>query len=161
MKYWHFLSNDGCLRYGSRDKVVPKHTQILPLDTKILPCKNGFHASERAIDALQYAPGPIVSLCTLHGIIIPHGNPIDKCAAQGRTHIWIADATKTLREFSIWCALSVIHLWDAPQIVYDYLNTGDEKIRAAAWAARAAGDAQNKKLTEMLIKLEQINDPHK
>ena len=37
-------------------------------------------------------------------------------------------------------ALSVIHLWDAPDVVCDYLMTGDETIRSAARAA-AAGDA--------------------
>ena len=173
MKYWHFLSENGCLRYGEKIKVVPKHTYILPPETVISPCNVGFHASARAIDALQYAPGPLVSLCTLHGEIIPHGDPIDKYAAQGRTHLWIADAADTIRAFSRWCALSVVHLWDAPQIVLDYLNTGDEKIRAAArdaaWAAAraaardaardaaraAAWDDQNKKLEEMLMKLAQ------
>jgi hypothetical protein len=143
MKYWHFLPNDGCLRYGDRIKVVAKHTYTLPIDTKIIPCSVGFHASTRAIDALKYAPGSLVSLCTLHGDIVPHGDPIEKYAAHGRTHLWIANADAVLREFSRWCALSVIHLWDAPQIVYDYLNTGDEKYRDTAWAAArdAAGDA--------------------
>jgi len=37
----------------------------------------------------------------------------------------------------------VVHLWDAPAIVKEYLATGDEKMRDAAWrAANAArGDA--------------------
>lgn len=40
------------------------------------------------------------------------------------------------------CALRVIHLWDAPEIVIRYLNTGDESIRdeahCSALAARYA-----------------------
>ena len=143
MKYWHFLPADGKLAYEPREIVKVKHTLILPPDTRIIPCNVGFHASARAIDALQYAPGPIACIVTLHGTVVSHGNPVDKYAAQGRTVLAMADATETIRAFSRWCALSVIHLWDAPQIVYDYLNTGDEKIRAAAgdaaWAA--AGDA--------------------
>ena len=50
---------------------------------------------------------------------------------------------KEIRRFACQCALDVIHLWDAPPIVKKYLETGDEKLRDAAWdAARAAaGDA--------------------
>src|SRR5262245_49901989 len=43
-----------------------------------------------------------------------------------------------LRYFARWCALSVIHLWPdpgPPDVVLDYLMTGDETIREAAGAA--------------------------
>jgi hypothetical protein len=43
-----------------------------------------------------------------------------------------------LREFARWCALQVIHLWDAPDVVRQYLETGDESLRAAARAATRA-----------------------
>ena len=47
----------------------------------------------------------------------------------------------TLREFARWCALQVIHLWDAPDVVREYLETGDETLRVVAWdAARASRD---------------------
>ena len=52
------------------------------------------------------------------------------------------------REFARWCALQVIHLWDCPEIVRLYLETGDESIRAAAWVA--AGDAQKSKFLEIV-----------
>jgi hypothetical protein len=39
------------------------------------------------------------------------------------------------RNFACWCALQVIHLWDAPDIVVRYLKTGDESLKAAAWTA--------------------------
>ena len=42
---------------------------------------------------------------------------------------------KEIRLFARQCALDVIHLWDAPQLVKKYLKTGDEKIRDAAWDA--------------------------
>ena len=58
------------------------------------------------------------------------------------------------------CALDVIHLWNPPSIVIEYLKTGDEKIRAAASdAARAAARAatwaaaQNPLLESMLHRL--------
>jgi len=46
-----------------------------------------------------------------------------------------------LRSFARWCALSVIDKWNAPPIVREYLETGDESKRAAAWAAEAAAAA--------------------
>jgi hypothetical protein len=65
-----------------------------------------------------------------------------------------------LREFARWCALSVAHLWDMPDVVRAYLETGDEKIRAsasdaasdAAWAAAwaAARAAQLEQLVIMI-----------
>jgi hypothetical protein len=60
-----------------------------------------------------------------------------------------------LRDFARWCALQVLHLWDAPDIVVEYLKTGNEDLRkkakhdalavanAAAYAAYAANDAAN------------------
>ncbi len=149
--YWHFLPDDGCLRFGTKEKVKVKHTLMLPPDTKLIPCVIGFHASKRALDALHYARGSIICRVTLHGEKIPHGDPIDKYCAHGRTVLQMANAEEVLRIFARKCALSVIHLWEAPQVVIDYLNTGDEKLRAAAcaaaWAAAcaaardAAGDA--------------------
>jgi len=48
-----------------------------------------------------------------------------------------------LREFARWCASQVIDMWEAPDIVKEYLETGNEELRDAAWdAARdAARDA--------------------
>jgi hypothetical protein len=48
-----------------------------------------------------------------------------------------------LRYFARTQAMSVAHLWDAPDVVAEFLMTGDESIRAAARAAAwdAACDA--------------------
>ena len=44
-----------------------------------------------------------------------------------------------MRKFARECASDALHLWVAPQVVRDYLSTGDELLRAAARdAARAA-----------------------
>ncbi len=60
------------------------------------------------------------------------------------TTLWGFDATDVLRRFARKCALDVIHLWDAPDVVVRFLKTGDESLREAAKdaakdAARSAG----------------------
>ena len=45
-------------------------------------------------------------------------------------------------QFARWCSLRVVHLWDCPDVVKQYLETGDEELRDAAWyAAWNAADA--------------------
>jgi hypothetical protein len=83
----------------------------------------------------------------------------DKLVARQRTILWRIDSTDVLRKFARQCALDVAHLWDMPPVVSQYLETGDESIRAAARAAAwdaaraAASDAQNTRLTEMVMAL--------
>ena len=107
---------------------------------KLLPCERGLHASDRLIDALQYAPGWTLCRVRMGGTI---KRETDKLVARERTILWRIDATDVLRAFACKCALDVAHLWDMPPIVRKYLETGDESIRAAAWAAAwaAARDA--------------------
>jgi hypothetical protein len=140
--YW-FCKNDLILPNGDGRKIEIGVTH--KVEGEIVPCKHGLHASERPLDALSYAPGLVACKVILSGKIISHNG--DKYAASERKYIHIADATETLRLFARKCALDVIHLWDAPDVVVRYLKTGDELLRAAAWdaawdAARAAaGDA--------------------
>jgi hypothetical protein len=80
------------------------------------------------------------------GVIVHHGDPEEKIACSERTIIARMDATEMLRYYARMQALSVVHMWSPPDVVLDYLMTGDESIRAAArdaaWAsARAAGGA--------------------
>ena len=73
---------------------------------------------------------------------MPHGNPVDKIAGRRRKILATIDAEPLLREFARWCASQVVHLWAAPQVVCDYLATGDDSLRdAARAAARAAEEA--------------------
>jgi hypothetical protein len=60
-------------------------------------CKQGLHASIKALDALQYAPGAIVCRVEMSGNII---YDTDKCVASERTVLWYADATKALHTFA-------------------------------------------------------------
>ena len=129
---------------------------------ELIPCHNGLHASVKPLDALGYAPGPIVWRVEMGGTVIHHD---DKLCASERTYLAGGiDVSDTLRKFARMCALDVIDLWTAPEIVVRYLKTGDESIRGAAWeaaweaarsaalaAARdAAWDKEGQRLTRML-----------
>ena len=103
----------------------------------------GLHASGHPFDALRYAPGSTLHLVHLDGELIAHGSPVDKIAARRRKIVATIEAEPLLREFTRKCALSVIHLWDAPEVVKQYLTTGDESLRAAAGdAERVAAEEQ-------------------
>jgi hypothetical protein len=138
MRAWHFVGAE--LRDG---RPVPADGETLVHDGPLVMCESGLHASRRLIDALQYAPGSTVCRVELGGEII-QGD--DKLVARERTILWRVDADTILRDFARRCALDVIHLWAAPAVVREYLTTGDESLRAAAWdeawdAARAAARA--------------------
>ena len=132
---WYFSEESRLLRYGDARPIALGVTH--EVDAPIELCERGLHASVRAIDALQYAPGPIVWRVELSGEI-KTGN--DKCVATHRKYIGGGvDASTVMRAFARRCALDVAHLWDMPPLVRSYLETGEESIRAAARdAARAA-----------------------
>jgi hypothetical protein len=125
---WHFVGDT--LRDG---RPIPADGEWLRHEGKIEPCKSGLHASVKLIDALQYAPGGTLCRVEMRGDLIEHDG--NKIVARERRILWRFDATDMLRAFARQCALDVIHLWDAPQVVRDYLETGDENLRAAAWVA--------------------------
>ena len=135
---WHFLSDKGKLANGDRRREMVGRTLVHR--GPLVLCEGGLHASVRAIDALQYAPGPWVCRVECGGKIV-RGD--DKLVCSRRKTLAMVDATDTLRHFARLCALDVIDKWDAPAIVREYLETGDESKRAAARAAAwdAARDA--------------------
>ena len=166
--YWHACAmKDG--RPVFQDGTPVKIGKRYEIDGEPVMCKRGYHGCERAIDMLIYAPGPWISRRPLEGAITEGYKSVGRAFVQQPGF----DATEVLRTFARMCALDVIHLWDAPEIVVRYLKTGDESIRDAAWdaardAARAAGmaagmaavksaawaagkDRQNRRLTRMLL----------
>jgi len=168
VKGWWFTTTNKKLANGDNRKIIKGRTH--KVKGEIIPCERGLHLSRRIIDALQYASGPVIYRVEGRGIIIPHGNPVDKYVCSERTYLaGGVDITQILRKYARLCALDVIDLWDTPDIVIQYLRTGDETIRAAAraaaWAAArdAAWDAawaatsdaaikkQNNRLTSMII----------
>jgi len=125
----HFVGST--LRDG---RPVPTDGEWLVHDGPVRMCESGLHASRHPLDALTYAPGVILCLVDCDDIKAEDG---DKLVCRRRLIVARFDATDILRAFARQCALDVIHLWDAPQVVRDYL-TGDDSLRDAAWAARAA-----------------------
>ena len=134
VKGWWFTTTDMKLLNSDGRPIVLGETH--KVEGEIVPCQHGLHLSKRLIDALQYSPGPVVYRVKGSGVIVPHGNPVDKYACSERTYLsGGVDVSDTLRVFARKCALDVINLWDAPEIVRRYLETGDESIRDAARSA--------------------------
>ena len=151
---YHFLREDRKLRYEPFTPVVVGETLVYPGKPEL--CKAGFHASERIIDALRYAPGPVLCVVELGGEII-HGE--DKAVAQERTVSWMEDISPTLHEFACqvaeealkehgvtdersWKAIEVKRLWLKGEATDEELKDAWAAADAAASAARsAAADA--------------------
>jgi hypothetical protein len=101
----------------------------------IEPCRSGLHASEQPLDALRYAPGPLLHRVELVGELVPHGEPVDKWVGRRRRILATVNAESILRDFARWCARSVLDQWDAPQVVRDWLETGNLDLQSAAESA--------------------------
>lgn len=127
---WHFTGDT--LRDGSP---IPPINEWIEFDGPIVPCQSGLHMSEHPMDALEHAPGVMLHRVELAGEMVSHGDPVDKWAGSRRRIVASIDATSILRDFARWCAISVMDNWDAPEVVRQYLTTGDESLRDAAWGA--------------------------
>ena len=131
---WWFCDESRKLKYGDNRVATVGETHVADGEPEL--CKNGLHASVNALDACGYGRGATAFRVELKGNIKAGA---DKVVAKSRTYLAVIDAEPILRAFSRRVALDVIHLWDAPQVVREYLETGDESKKAAAWdAARAA-----------------------
>ncbi len=130
VKGWWF-SEGYKLPYG--DGRIIKLGKTHKIKGEIIPCENGLHASKRIIDALDYAPGSIIWNVELSGRVIKRKDKL--CASSRKYLAGGVDCSEVLRKFARVCALEVVDKWDAPQVVIDYLKTGDESIRPAAWSA--------------------------
>jgi hypothetical protein len=143
LKAWHFLREDGCLRYEPHTKV--EVGQTLKYNGFWPTSQQGYHASVRAMDALKYAPGPIVCRVELGGVIVEEK---DKAVASERTVLAMANASTVLHEFACdiaeaclrkhgvtdersWVAIETKRKWVKGEAT-------DEELFAATGAARAA-----------------------
>ena len=127
---YHFVGST--LRDG---RPVPENNFKLVHEGPVKICNSGLHASLSAFDAMFYTPGNVLCKVQCSGIVKRHD---DKFVCRERTILQRFDATELMDSFARECALSVIHLWDAPEIVIKYLKTGDPKLKDAS---RAASDA--------------------
>jgi hypothetical protein len=129
---WHFVGET--LRDG---RPIPADGEWLEHKGPLELCESGLHFSLHPFDALRYAPGTTLCLVEIGGEVIMGD---DKGVCSRRRIVARMDATEMLRYFARMQALSVVHLWDAPDVVLDWLMSGNEKIRAAAWAAAWAAE---------------------
>lgn len=106
-QYWHFLRGDGRLRFIPYTRVVPGQT--LRVEGAPVVGSWGFHACAHVADAVALiAPeldgtgDIIVQCCTLGGEISKKGYLCSETgyiyAAQERTCLWMAPATRALHE---------------------------------------------------------------
>ena len=134
MKAWYFSNGDRRLRHGDGREIRIGETH--EVSGEIEMCIHGLHASKKLMDAIYYAPGTIVYRVELSGKIEKGG---DKLVAQKRTYLSGGiDVSETLRKFARMCALDVVDMWEAPDIVIQYLKAGDKSIRDAAYGATLA-----------------------
>ena len=165
---WHWLAEDRRLRYGTHE--IVEVGGVYRAEGPLVMCRNGVHASRRALDALQYARGPIICRVELRGEIL---HDTDKSVARERRVLWLADATTMLHQFAVTVASDALHLveasgktvdprlWKALEVKGQWLRglATDEQLAAARAAAGAAARAaaravQNTVLETMVLALE-------
>lgn len=129
---WHWLNNEGLLRDGT---APPPDGEWLEHEGEVELCHSGLHASKRLIDALRYAPSGVLCRVECDDIMDAHD---DKFVCRRRRILWRMNVESVLADFARRCALDVVHLWDAPDVVMQYLKTGDASL---ARAAHSAADA--------------------
>jgi hypothetical protein len=133
---WHFIEDyttESEIGYTTRVECEP------------ILCKQGLHASRRILDALKYAPGPILCRVRVGGEVV-HGD--GKLAGTTRTILWTLDASHVLHEFACWCAESALtqcglteeRLWNAIKTKRLWMegNATDAQLRAAEKTATDA-----------------------
>jgi hypothetical protein len=152
---WWFAKRDadGEVRLPHGDGRVVRVGETLTVDGPPVLCQQGLHASVHALDALAYAPGPIVCRVRLSGKIM-EGK--DKACATERTVLAMADVERDLRIYALGLALAALRAeraagrepdprsWAAIETTIAWMEgraraAARDAARAAAWAA--ASDA--------------------
>ncbi len=126
---WHFLKDDWHTGEGNLLVEIGKPIEH---DGPLIPRSAGLHASPRIIDALGHARGSVITRVECGG---PFAEDAEIFVSTTRTVRWGYNATEELRAFARRSALSVVAAWDPPQVVLDWLNTGNPELRSAAWSA--------------------------
>ena len=142
---WHFLEGDKRLGYGDNRVVQVGKWYEMRRGGRPVVCECGMHAGRTIIDALEYAPGPILDRVEVQGDIAQDGHKF--CGRRRRT-LWRIDAEAILHEFACRCAEDALALVANPdprslaavKAKREWLrgNITDDQL-AAAWSA--AGDA--------------------
>lgn len=134
---WHFITEDWRSAEGKRkpwkDGAIERHRG------ELAPCRSGLHSSPTAWDALQYAPGPLLSLVEIPDVgndCIPHGDPVDKHVSRWRRRVQTIDLSRELRQFACDVAEEALNREEQAG------RTVDERSRAAIEVARRYANGQ-------------------
>jgi hypothetical protein len=153
MRGYHFVREDRKLRDGQKLRVGKVYR--LPPGAKPMLRKRGHHASADVLDALGYAPGPILCRVELRSTMI-HGT--GKAVATECRVLSARDVTRELYEFALWCAGRALkgerkagrepdpRSWAALKVKRAWLDgrATDRELAAAYWAARSAAVSARK-----------------
>ena len=152
---WHFLASNNRLGYADNRVVQVGKWYEMRGSGKPELCERGMHAGRTVIDALKYAPGPILDRVEVQGDIAQDGHKF--CGRRRRT-LWRIDAEAILHEFACRCAEDALALvanpdprslaavkakreWLRGNITDDQLVASRDAARDAAWDAARARDA--------------------
>lgn len=95
---WHWVSDERVLHDGAR--VEAGAIYRLPQHARPLPRHRDSHGCVRALDALRYAPGTVVCLVELAGVVVHDPDDHATLAASQQRVLWVADARRALTEFT-------------------------------------------------------------
>ena len=138
---WHFLPENKRLRYDDDRHIQIGKTYRVRNKEPIQLCANGMHASVDILDAIKYAPGPILCKVEMGEDCILGDN---KCVSSSRKVISMMDATGLLHEFACKCAERALkkaevtdgRCWKVIKVKRQWRkNLATDKELAAAWGA--------------------------
>ena len=140
MKAWYFSDATKKLQYNDGRDIAIDITHTVEGTPKC--CRHGLHGSKNILDALQCAPGNIIWRVELSGKM---DRQPDKISATSRTYLaGGVDILPIILAWSRRVALDVAHLWDMPDIVRKFLETGDKEIaNATVYAAYVIANTAN------------------
>lgn len=172
IRAWHFLASDGHLA-NTTPPVVVVAGETYSVTGALALCEHGLHGCVRGVDALAYAPGPIVCRTMHWGEVRSDGFKL--CSTYRRV-LWLADASTTLHEFACetaerlllaeraagrepdprsWAAVAAKRAWLRGELDDTALDAARSAARSAAWDAGgdAAWDRVNQDLEKRLYLL--------
>lgn len=127
---YHFLKADMKSGIGNEPPWVVGESRSIT-DPPVL-CRLGYHASSTPFEALQYAPGSVLCLVELTGVVLVDS---DKAVGQGRRLVAAVNVERELRLFACDCAERALPLFE---LVYPQ----DQRPREAILVARRYADGQ-------------------
>jgi len=130
---WWFGPADNRLPHGDGREVAVGVTHTV--EGPLVLCERGLHWSENILSALSYGGGSMLWRVRYSGDVVRDRT---KGCSTERTYLRGAYAEAMLCHFARLCALDVVGLWDAPDVVVRYLRTGDDSLRDVASAASRA-----------------------